>query len=255
VILIEDVVHMSSSAELELKLLKGSVIMVDGIKIKPLTLSYIIDELGFDEYLKILSVLGFDKNKFINEIPEDEYNQVTNFDFYTEYINLMDSFMDFLRVFLDYDDVRYILEKKTISLSRGKELVYINRENADNLISIFRKMYNVQIEKEPEYNPANDRARAIIEKIKRKNEAYAKLHREEDVDFNSIISGVAWKSTNTNIFNISDLTVYQLYDAYYRLEIVDNYNNTMTGLYTGNIDGKTLNTKKISWIKKYISNN
>ena len=246
---------MSSNTELELKLLKGSTITVDGIKIKPLTLTDIVEDLGFDKYVQTLGILGFDKSKFKDDISKDEYEEITNFDFYVAHGQLMDAFLDFLRTFLSYDSVSLNLEYQSIFLKSGEELVFINRDNADKIINIFRKMYNIQIEKEPEYNPANDRARAIIEKIKKKNEIYANLYKEEDIDLNSIISGVAWKSTNTNIFNVFDLTIYQLYDAYYRLEIVDNYYNTMTGLYTGNIDVKTVNPKKISWIKKYITNN
>ena len=246
---------MCSNANLELKLLKGSTIIIDGIKIKPLTLAIIVDDLGFDQYAQLLSILGFDKSKFKDDIPEDEYEKVCNFDFFVAHETLMNSFLDFLRMVLNYLDIYYIPQYQSIVLECGKEVVFINRDNADKIVNVFRKMYNITIEKEEEYNPANDRARAIIEQIKKKKEAYANIHKEEEVDLNSIISGVAWKSTNTNIFNLFDLTIYQLYDAYYRLEIVDNYYNTITGLYTGNIDGKTVNPKKISWIKKYISNN
>jgi len=245
---------MCSNAELELKLLKGSTIVVDGIKIKPLTLAYIVDDLGFDKYIQTLSILGFDKSKFKEDIPEYEYNKLLNYDLYISHEQLINSLLEFLKTFLNYDEIFFVPDNQSFAFVSGGELAFLNRDNSDKVIEIFRKMYNINIEKEPEYNPANDRARAIIEKIKKKNEVYANLHKEEDVDLNSIISGVAWKSTNTNIFNVFDLTIYQLYDAYYRLEIVDNYNNTMTGLYSGNIDGKTLNPKKISWIKKYISN-
>ena len=245
---------MGSNAELELKLLKGSTIIVDGIKIKPLTLTNIVDDLGFDKYVELLGILGFDKSKFKDEILEDEYDKLTNYDFFLAHEQLMDALLDFLRTFLNYENIFYNSEYQSIIFD-GEDSVFVNRDNADKIINVFRKMYNIQIEKEPEYNPVNDRARAIIEKIKKKNEIYANLYKEEDIDLNSIISGVAWKSTNTNIFNVFDLTIYQLYDAYYRLEIVQNYYNTMTGLYTGNIDGKTVNPKKISWIKKYITNN
>jgi len=121
---------MSSNTELESKLLKGSTIIVDNIKIRPLTLTEIIDDLGFDAYIRILSILGFDKVKFKDEIPEEEYNEIKNFDFFLAHEQLMDSFLEFLRVFLNYRDIFYIPEYQCVVFDCGNELSFMNRDNS-----------------------------------------------------------------------------------------------------------------------------
>ncbi len=62
--------------------------------------------------------------------------------------------------------------------------------------------------------------------------------RKTATNLQSIVSGIAWKSGSINLLNITDLTIYQIYDGYYRLHTIDDCNHTFTGIYSGAIDSK-----------------
>jgi len=243
-----------SDEELEIRLLKGSEVIIEGIKIKPLTLKEIVDDIGYDEYSRLLRVLGVDKS-MLSEAPKDVLDQIENFDIFISDSNLMTLLIAFLKKILKHESVFFIEENQNIEIRYDDNLAWITRYNYDKIAKLLRKMYCIQFEKEQEYNPFNDKARELIEKIKKKNKELDRIKKNqgEDVTLISIISGVAWKSTNTNIFDVFNLTVFQLYDAYYRLEIVDNYDNTMAGIYAGTIDAKKTNMKQLTWVKRYSS--
>jgi hypothetical protein len=77
----------------------------------------------------------------------------------------------------------------------------------------------------------------------------AKIRNAKPEGLDNIISAVAWKSPNLSIKEIFDISIYQLYDGYFRLIKIDNYENTMRGLYSGSIDtSKTkIDFDKINW--------
>lgn len=91
---------------------------------------------------------------------------------------------------------------------------------------------------------ANDGVRKRYIKAQR-----AKLRNAKPEGLDNLVSAVAWKSPNLSIKEIFDISIYQLYDGYFRLMKIDNYENTMRGLYSGSIDtSKTrIDFNKISW--------
>jgi hypothetical protein len=97
---------------------------------------------------------------------------------------------------------------------------------------------------EEEYKAGNERARKFLEKIKKQKEEINKLKKQK-INLHSIISAVGWKAQSFDF--ISKLNIYQLYDGFYRLGYIDNYNYTMTGIYTGNIDGSKIKLPDINW--------
>lgn len=106
----------------------------------------------------------------------------------------------------------------------------------------------VEYGKEDEYHAGNSKAKEMMDKI-RKGKA-SKPKKKPVIDFHSIISGLSWRTTGgVNLFNIFDLTIYQFYDGYYRLENIDHYNSILTGIYTGNIDAKNIKMQDINWAR------
>ena len=245
-----------SNEELELKLIKGIPVTVDGIRIKPMLVEQIIDDtvengIGYDKYVGLINILGIDKKNLQNITPE-QLEEIKTFDIFLFNAELMESLIEFLKVFLNHNKIEYMADQQLILIDYSDTLACIYRDNYDSIMNVFRKMYCISInQKEVEYNPANDKARELIEHIKRRDEELARIKGKTAPNLFSIISGVAWKSHNINIFDIFKLTIFQLYDAYYRLEIIDNCTYTMTGIYTGNIEAKSIKQEELTWIKKY----
>lgn len=96
-----------------------------------------------------------------------------------------------------------------------------------------------------QYNPGNKRLKLYLLEQQRKKR---KRQQKSKIDLISIISSVAWKS-GVGVNYILDMPIYQIYDAYFRLCNIDNYDKTMTALYSGNIDtSKTkIDLENINW--------
>jgi len=224
----------------ELRLLKGSSFFVDEIEIKPFTIGEIV-EIGYEKYLINLNIFILEVNDFILEIPE-EYKEINIFD-----LLLNSGQKELLEVFLNGID--FFLKPKQMNVSNNEIIIdnkKINRNNWDDIRQIIKTQNRVKKNEKEEYNPANEEARRIIERIK----ALKKENPQKElVTLSSIISGVAYKSNNINILNIWNLTIFQLYDALDRLSLIDNYKFTLSGIYAGTVDGKKINMKDINWVK------
>jgi len=234
--------------DLELLLLFGEEIDIGICKLYPLKLKEIV-KLGYSKYNYYISLILIDKSILQNE--NTDLNDIDNFEVIYGLCNYDEQFKD------NYFNMLELFSKETINLSDGffyfgdlKENRIINKDNFDEIIKIIKRINFVKEQKkEEDYNPGNEEARKFIEEIKKKKELYAKLNKNSNsVTLYSISSSIAWKS-HIGINSIRELTVYQLYDAYYRLGLIDNYDKTMHGIYAGTIDGKKIKLEEIDWSK------
>lgn len=236
----------------EMKLLKGSEIDVYGLKIKPYTLEELVEVVGLKEYYKYIGFVSIQKrdiNEFL-KLSGEEYEKTSVFQMFLFHEQLAVFVMDFLKFVTRMDEIYYASIWKSITVEYDDYRVVIDSKNIDEIIKTILKIYCISIPKEEkeEFNPANEQARKLMERI-RKNRAKAPKAKS-NVDLTSIISAVAWKSNSLTIESVWKLTLYQLYDAFYRLEIIDNYDKTLSAIYAGTIDGKTAKLDKQLWYKK-----
>ena len=90
---------------------------------------------------------------------------------------------------------------------------------------------------EPEkYDFTNDKARKLMEKIKKNQERVRKLKERKGTgssELYELIGATCSYSPSYNLLNVWDLTYYQFFDHYYRLTISDNYRFSMQSLLAG----------------------
>lgn len=231
----------------ELRLLKGSSFFVDQIEIKPFTLGEIV-EIGYEKYQQLLNIFVIEVEDILKEIPE-ELEDITVFDLFLRSGSqeLFEGFISAISLFLRIENKNeFSIDDEVNNILIGENKI-INKYNWTKICDIIQMQNCVKRQKEEEYNPANEAARAIIEKIKENKKNAQK--KKELVTLSSMISGISWKSNNINTFNVWDLTIYKLYDGLNRLELIDNYQFTLTGVYSGTVDSKKINFKQINWMK------
>lgn len=236
----------------EMKLLKGTEIDVYGLMVKPHTLEELVDVVGLKEYYNLIGFVSIQK-KDVNEffkLEGEEYEKTSVFQMLLFHELLAKYIVEFLKFVTRMNDIYYIPTWKSITVEYPNRRVVINSKNIDEIINAILKIYCISTPKEEkeEFNPANEQARKLMERI-RKNRAKAPKPKS-DVDLTSIISAVAWKSNSLTIESVWKLTMYQLYDAFYRLEIIDNYDKTLSAMYAGTIDAKTAKLDKQLWYKR-----
>ena len=244
---------MVVDSDLNLRLLVGMPININNLgTVYPLKLKEII-ALGEHVYNELLSVLLIDK-KNIEGLKEEEFSNLEILMVYSyQNIEFREKALSSLKLFLNNEffmsNEGFFYCRKLISDNYGlfvyKNLI-LNKEPFDDFQYILKLANHIENKKEEDIIPGNERARKFMEKLKLSKQ---NIKKPETMNLHSIISGIAWKSNNINIINIFDLTIYQLYDAYHRLENIDNYHYTLSGLYAGTVDGKNINLSKITWTK------
>jgi len=244
---------MVNNDDLELCLLAGYPIDVGIGKLYPLKLKDIV-EIGLTKYNEYLGITTFDIGDMDLDGVNIKESGITTFGFIllncygqNGESSFKDKFIMALSLFFK-EPVSVDYESGSFHIGNKEENKIINNDNFEYIQDMLMKQNYIKKEKEEEYNFANDAARKFHEEQKKKRKNAPKI--KSNVTLHSIISGIAWKSNSVNIFDIWDLTIYQLYDAIQRMDLIDNYKGHLQGIFAGTIDPKKMDFKKINWSKK-----
>lgn len=245
----------------DLSLLAGLPILVGEIPIKPLILRDIA-KLGEYTYNSLLTTLCIDKED-ISETFQIEQKYDDTFDFLWDQLLNGDIQMQTLiytafQIFIGNIEIGVSQDNKRFfyigDLSKPNECMYITKENFNDIIKIIKNQ-NCIMDKTEEEPPvfANKLAEEMWKKC-RENDKKIQKAKPQEVNLHSMISGIAWKSS-IGIDKIFDLTIYQIYDAYSRLGLIDEYDKTLNSVYAGVMESKKLDMKKINYVKIIKSEN
>lgn len=204
-----------------------------------------------------------------------DYETVNSFEvfvlLYSEYMNKIISLQDEM----SEDKISYLLHNniytRTFKFFFGIDDFYIaNDEDGNTVIAYgngnflfdkdtykyieeFIKRINGMPEIDKIY-PEDNIAKQILledERAKLKNKAKKEQNENDHENISrlgDLLSNVTWVSNGgITPFNRTELHIYDLIDALHKTDKYLNYQNTMTGLYSGCIDNKKINMKEIHW--------
>ncbi len=142
------------------------------------------------------------------------------------------------------------IEERFIFLlnTEKKQSVIVNDENFSmfqEIVSTVLCLQSGNVEKE--FNPAGDKAREIVDKIKRAREKAAKQKGETPKQtsyLSKYISGLGIATNSLNINNILDLTLYQLLNQIERYGLYSQYDISLRAKMAGAKD-----VEDIDWLK------
>jgi hypothetical protein len=239
--------------DISLKLLVGKPIDIDIGKVHPLKINEIVEmgEIQYNEYLNILlydvDLLDISKEN-LKEMNIDRFTtyhflllqSYNNQDFRDLVGKALELFLKEKVYFCDDNILFYLMDDEGL-----KKYIDLNIFELIKKILI-KQNYLKQLEEEEELIFGNEMARRWYLDLKRKEKTQPK--QKSDVDLQSIISSVMWKS-HKSIDEILKMTIYQLYDGYFRLSLIDNCNNLTQGIYHGAIDKKQIKESELNWAK------
>lgn len=230
--------------DIRLKLLYDKPIYIEGIGNFKLPTTEQIVEMNESTYQLYVAWLLISKDQLTNK--DDE---ICNYSDYEIVCAIMQQDNDFRNVILSaletfLDSKPQIFENGMIYFGELKDSSFLTVEKWEYIKKLIRIGNYIENKKEEEYVAGNERARKFMEKLKKKKELLNKTKKEQ-TNLHSITSAVGWKTGS--FFNVQNLTIYQLYDAYYRLGLIENYHYTLTGIYTGNIDSSKIKLPDINW--------
>jgi uncharacterized protein (UPF0147 family) len=239
----------------ECLLLKGCPIDIGKCKIYPLTIGEIVEVIGESQYTRFLSTLMLDRTSLdISGIssPEDkrEFNKLSP---YGALINHAHN-SEFMALLISTSLAVFIKEEITY---HPKGYFYIGNEKENRIITsedfelikeiITKQNYIDNSTSTSEFNPANDRAKQLLEKMKKAKEKMQKQNKTEGLNLADTISIVSNFSNDINILSVWNLKIYQLYECYLRILMWDDYHNNFT-LVPHVTDNSSLNLKH--WASK-----
>ena len=238
------------------------------------TLQDVADVGGETMYQSYLSWLTMDAKHLFDMIDKtEEYEAMTDeerlsIDVY-EALTSNDNTAGFLEAsfgFFIKEDVVFSKEHRAFEI-RGKVFAkeadgmiekygtigVIDKENYSDVVDIICQRNNIRSKTVTDLSKVkNKKALAILQKIKKGAEKMAKNNKtDENMELGNIISAVANKSQSLNITNIWSLTVYQLWDCFFRLtkNVAYDMNCTSVSVW-GDKDRKFDNS---GWYKKMSS--
>lgn len=218
----------------ELKLLKGAPIEIGySLKVYPAKIEE-ITEIGEEIYNSYVSAIMIDKsvlnNVNENQMPKeilDGLYKCSDLEFIL-YLSLTDrvilkAFMEALSLFLKCD-IRFNQELGII-ISHNENEIVLNDEIFNEFKKVVVKQNFLKDGEKSKFKPANDKARALLEKLNKAKEKIQKQNKEDGLSLKDIVSIVATYSNDINILSVWNLTVYQLFVCYMRLIMWDDYHN------------------------------
>lgn len=221
----------------KLKLLAGDPIQFSDVgHIYPFTIRTIKDIGGEKEFNSYLNVLTMGKELIKRTFGEsNELDGLSDFEIIYLFISMDINYKNIVTKAL-----RTILKKDIIATDYGflVEDKVINNSNFDELVHIV-KVQNClkKLSNETEENPANDKARELLEKRKKARERLNKLKNNESdgepLALDDLVSILCANGNGINIFNVWDLSFYAFNDQFNRMKMFDDYQVSVQSLLAG----------------------
>ncbi|PLR72315.1 hypothetical protein [Bacillus sp. UMB0728] len=238
------------SPDVEFSLIVGTPVKLDDLGYIYLPTIKEIATIGFTNYQTYLSNLLITKNDFIKmlEIKDDylsEFNSMSDFEAYRTICIGVPEFKEVVIEALEYfTKSRFSFSDENFFISTDTSSSPLSEDQFYFIQDILRIANNIEKDSDEEdFNPANEMAKKFMDMIKKNKKKQPK--RKEKINLISIISSLRWKSCESE--NINNLTVYQLYDGFSRLNAIDDYHYTLTGIYSGTVDLKKANLSDKHW--------
>jgi hypothetical protein len=207
-----------------LKYFLGKPIKVNNVDIFSPTINEIAD-IGEIQYNVYLSLATFNKEVvFINllNLSDDKYKEIENIDTYDLFISvsvIRDELINALRFFT----------KKEINYSESQYAFLVENKifmNKDNYIEISEKIKELNgiIEEDRVIRFKNEKAKQMYEKLQSFRNKYKKSGSADTLSLKDILSILCNAEGNgINVFNVGQLTIYQVYALFERLNLKEQH--------------------------------
>lgn len=209
-----------------------------------------IDDIKYYTYCSYIQALKITPDDFFDnleekygiKVPVDQIIEITKFDLILSDGSLLQEIVDAFNFFfveeVYFDPEQMVFVVCTMNDCEEENIVgYISRNNYSDIVNIILQRINIEVDE----NEVDDlskvkskRGRKIFEKIREGRKKMKKAKEQADggkhQSMANIISSVAAFCPNMNYVQIWDLTVYELYDLFSRLNIIDQYNISSTSV-------------------------
>ena len=229
-------------------LYKDSVDINENIKIRIPTVREILEH--EDEYYGLISLLTAMPIDLLVQLDDlgIDYTKINDYELFLLMFPMVQQ-SDTSMIFGDLDLSKFQMamnsETNSVVYVNPETGVVIDRRIQQQISAVLRRMHSL---KKNTKRPGNDAAKDYLlerarKKLKRKKNKISDSQLEP-----LIVSLVCTEQFKYNYEETKDLTIYQFNLSAKQIINFVEYKNRMFGVYTGNIDVKTLQTKDLTWI-------
>lgn len=223
-----------------------------------------ISSISYDTYQYYLSILLLDLKTYLTMIGNPEQYELMSdkdklkFNIF-DLLVLNEQFCLLLQDILNFfikEDVIYSQENKYYIVKENAQVVgVITKDNYNNICDLICQRNCIKSSQTEDLSKVKNRkALEILKKIKKgRAEKEKKSKADKNMELGNIISAVANKSQSLNILDIWDLTVFQIWDCFTRLNNNNIYDiQSMSVAAWGDKDNHFDAT---TWFKRIETNN
>lgn len=236
---------------IEGKLLSRQNIQVGEVDIINHKLDDIYKLIGHDKYQNLISlpVLMVSDFKLDGILSKEEIDSLTVYKVARMFEDVREMFINFLNAFThhawEFNDVF----NEFVTHISDTERIRLNQKKVDDIFEVVKAMYCIPERRleEVKVDKEIDNIMKEFEEFNRKTKHKEKSH---GLTLDSIVLAVSTRHNTYDLFNIWNLTVFELMKTYRQLEKNDHWDNVMQGIYAGTVDSKQLDLDKIYWANK-----
>lgn len=206
---------------------------------------------GEDNYFKIISMILSTSKDYMVQLDDigKDYEEITDFELFSQMLFLSLKEMNSSLVFSNLNLADFELCQNKVN----NEIVLYSEK--DNLI-IDRYIYAIICDKLREilyvekdrYKAGNKEAKAFIIERTRKKQIKASKKPYKPILRPMIISLVNCQEFKYNYNEVLELNIFQFYSSVKAIQKRINFDQIMSGIYTGAISSKDINMQEINWL-------
>lgn len=237
----------------EVRLLRGDDLVInDKITIKHLTVNQIVDfanlENGEERYFALINLFllrPYDLMDKLDDIGVD-YETMTEYELFISLFRTGQYDNDIKLLIGDYNfKATSRTDTNEVFLYDKDKLVMINEDVYLSIKKYLSKMHYINLPTLPKAgNKAIKKYRIDKKRKERKNQENKEFHSQL---FDLVSSIMVGTDGSVTFFNVWDMPIYSAYTALIKTLKLQNYMNTMFGIYTGNISSKDVSKDTLNW--------
>lgn len=228
-------------------LYKHSYDINDNISVMIPTVGQIID--NEDDYYGLVSAFTAMPIDFICQLDDAgiDFDSITEYDLFLLLFFSVAS-KDTSLLFGDLDLTKFKLAENEqngmMVLYDEENDIVIDKGIHDQIASVLRRIHHLEKNNK---RPANEDAKKFL--IERTRQKMRRKSQKKESQLEPLITAmVNTEQFKYNYEGASNLTIYQFNESVRQIVKKTNYNNRMIGVYTGNIDVKSLGQDDFNWL-------
>lgn len=199
-----------------------------------------ISFIGEENFFTGCQLLNFSK-EILSKEDKNHLSEIDDFDILMSIINSKEAAMQKIAVFmalaLFFPEHTINIDDNGIVFEKDGSKSYLNKDNFNEFREIISSIYSIKGSKEQEFNPANEAARKIAEKLKKGREMVAKAKgKDKKYSLLSLYVSVLSIGLKLDINTLLNYTFYQLQDQFKRFQMYQAFDINVKARLAGATD-------------------